>query len=264
MEATATVATATTATTATTVATVKGGGALYEEAVATVVAAATATSNPHLSVLPRSNTSSSRGIDLPLLFYGSPLSVELKKKGAQMSGTSAYYDRATSTFTGLAKSMSDADLILAAAQAKAAALDAYLDAAKELEPTSTTLRGVPFSILRTTRTALKERGLQAAAASEFVHPIAFLREFHNKKGIYYIQIEDVGFFWLGQNPFQFPIPELEGTFKLECRIGFAGSAGRDVVTAGYRIQGRLHASNTSPWSLDKPDHCAHLFGHDWR
>jgi len=245
----------------------KGGGALYEEEVSTTVstvAATTATINPHLSVLPRSDTSNSRGIDLPLLFYGAPLSVELKKKGAQMSGTSVYYDRTTSTFTGLAKHMSDADLIVAAAQVKAAALDAYLDAALILEPTSTTLRGAPFTLLKTTRTALKARGLQAAAASEFVHPISFLREFHNKKGIYYIQIEDVGFFWLGQNPFQFPIPELEGTFKLECRIGFAGSAGRDSVTAGYRIQGRLHASNTSPWSLDNPDHCRHLFGQDWR
>lgn len=244
----------------------KGGGALYEDEVAATVAtiATIATINPHLSVLPRSDTSSSRGIDLPLLFYGAPLSVELKKKGAQMSGTSAYYDRATSTFTGLAKDMSDADLIVAAAQAKAAALDAYLDAALTLEPTSTTLRGVPFTILKTTRTALKARGLQAATAKEFVHPISFLREFHNKKGVYYIQIEDVGFFWLGQNPFQFPIPELEGSFKLECRIGFAGSAGRDSVTAGYRIQGRLHASNTSPWSLDKSEHCAYLFGRDWR
>lgn len=243
----------------------KGGGALYEDAVAATIAATiAATTNPHLSVLPRSDTSSSRGIDLPLLFYGAPLSVELKKKGAQMSGTSAYYDRATSTFTGLAKHMSDADLIVAAAQAKSAALDAYLDAALALEPTSTTLRGVPFTLLKTTRTALKARGLQAATASEFVHPISFLREFHNKKGVYYIQIEDVGFFWLGQNPFQFPIPELEGSFKLECRIGFAGSAGRDSVTAGYRIQGRLHTSNTSPWSLDKSEHCAHLFGRDWR
>ena len=241
---------------------VKGGGELYEERVYETVSSS---ASSLLVMLPKSNVNANTGVDLPLRFCDKSLPIEIKKSGAQMSGTSAYYDRASSSFTGLAKNLEDADLVLAAAKVKIPALNAYIDAAKDLEPTSAIV-GMPINIKKSTRTALGRSGrkLQQAAASDFIHPISFLRDFHNKKGIYYIQIEGAGFFSLGGNPLNFPIPELEGNFKLEIRIGFAGSGGKDKVSAGYRIQGRLRTLNKSPFSLDNPEHCKHLFSRNWQ
>ena len=239
----------------------KGGGELYEDRVYDIVKSFLPSSL--LVVLPKGKTSDNNSIDLPLQFCGEPLPIELKMKGAQMGGSSAHYDRATSTFTKLAKDLPDADLILSAAAVKIPALNAYIDAAKELEPTSE-ITGMPITLNKSTYTALGRRGLQADAASEVEHPISFLSNFYNKKGIYYIQIEEHGFFSLGSNPFNFPIPELKGTFNLEFRIGPAGSGGSSRRSAGYRIQGRLKGLNYSPISLDDVDVCKVLFEKDWR
>jgi hypothetical protein len=220
---------------------------------------------PHLTLGLITNTNDNTGIDLPLEFYGDRLWVEAKMARAQMGGTSAHFDREMSTFTKLVKRLDDADLVLAAAQVKIPSLNAYIDAVKELEPEST-IRGVPFTLKKTTRTALGRTGrnLQAAAEGKFHHPIEFLRRFYNSKGMYYIQIQGAGFFSLGGNPFHFPIPELEGTFRLETRIGYGGSGGSDRASAGYRIQGRLINVNKSEYTLENPDHCRHLFSRDWR
>jgi hypothetical protein len=238
------------------------GGVIYEEEIRNVLRSLDI---PYLSLGPITNTNDNTGIDVPLLFYGERLSIEAKMAGAQMGGTSAHYDRETSTFTKLVALLEDADLVLAAAQVKIPSLNAYIDAVKELEPEST-IRGAPFTLKKTTRTALGRTGrnLQAAAEGRFDHSIEFLRRFYNNKGVYYIQIQGAGFFSLGGNPFRFPIPELEGAFRLETRIGYGGSKGGDRVSAGYRIQGRLIKVNKSEYTLDNPDHCRHLFSKDWR
>ena len=238
------------------------GGVLYEEAIRNVLRGIDI---PHISLGTVTNTNDNTGIDVPLQFYGEPLSIEVKMKGAQMGGTSAYYDRASSSFTGLVAPLEDAELVLAAAKIKIPGLNAYIDAAQGLEPESN-IQGCPITLKKTTIEALGRTGLnlQAAAAGNFNHPIAFLQQFYNSKGVYYIQIQGAGFFSLGGNPFRFPIPELEGTFRLEARIGYGGSGGNDRASAGYRIQGRLIGVNTSEYTLDNPDHCRHLFGKDWR
>jgi len=239
----------------------KGGGELYEDRVYNIVKSLHP--SPFLVVLPKGKTSDNNSVDLPLQFCGMPLPIELKMKGAQMGGSSAHYDRATSTFTKLVKDLPDAELILSAAAVKIPALNAYIDAAKELEPSSE-ITGMPITLNKSTYTALGRRGLQAEAASEIEHPISFLSNFYNKKRIYYIQIEEHGFFSLGGNPFNFPIPELKGTFNLEFRIGPAGSGASSRRSAGYRIQGRLKGLNYSPFSLDDEDVCQALFDKDWR
>jgi len=235
------------------------GGAIYEDLVYNTIKSSAL---PLVELLPKGNASDNTSVDLPLRYIGQSLPVETKKKGAQMGGTSAYYSRDTSSFTGLAKNVDDADLILLAARAKIPALNAYIDAARELEPTST-ITGMPITLDKSTYVELGQRKLQAQAAAEVVYPISFLRDFYNQKGIYYIQIEDSGFFSLGGNPFNFPIPELEANFKLEFRIGPAGGGGRARRSAGYRIQGRLHNLNKSPYSLDNAENCSHLFSREW-
>ena len=237
------------------------GGAIYENHVYDTIKDSAA-SLSLVELLPKGNASDNTSVDLPLRYSGQFLPVEIKKKGAQMGGTSAYYNRDTSSFTGLAKNIDDADLILAAAMAKIPALNAYIDAARELEP-GADIPGMPITLNKSTYIELGKRKLQAQAAADVVHPISFLRDFYNQKGIYYIQIEDSGFFSLGGNPFNFPIPELEATFNLEFRIGPAGGGGRARRSAGYRIQGRLRGLNKSPYSLDNAENCIHLFGRDW-
>jgi len=221
----------------------------------------------HISLLPSSNTNSNKGIDLPLMFHGKPLYIELKMANAQMSGTSLHYDRDTGTFT-MVKPMEDSDILIEAASVKRECINAYIDTLKKEEPLSfhENIRGFPLKATTIARDKLKMGGLQKIVATEFIHPITFLREFHNKKGIYYIQIEGKGFFSLGGNPFNLPIPELDGSFQIEFRIGYGGAKinvpqdnSLSARSAGLRIQGRLLTSNISPYSLDNLEDIQRLF-----
>jgi hypothetical protein len=189
-------------------------------------------------------------------------------EGAQMGGTSYRYDRLTEAFTMVVPT-GDGELILSALRQKIPALNAYVDALRTQEPVAFhgSVSGIPLKATREARTELKRQGLQAACEGRIEHPISFLTEFYNRKGIYYIQIEKHGFFFMGQNPFNFPVPEITGTFRVETRVGYAGgktTAIGHVAHAGYRAQGRLLGTNTSPYSLDNQEHADLLFSKDWR
>jgi hypothetical protein len=198
------------------------GGEVYENLVYTVIQ--NVKPLPDLEVLPKSSTSSSVGIDLPLVYLGEPLSVEVKMDGAQMSGTSLRYNRETHEFA-IVKAVEDSDVLIEAARSQTDALDAYIDALKKEYPVEFHAANAGFPLKATTdaRTHLKQSGLQRVVEKRFKHPIDFLKKFHNSKGIHYIQIQNTGFFHLGKNPFNFPIPELDGEFQIEFRIGYAGT-----------------------------------------
>ena len=244
----------------------QNGGAAYEDKLCKTISDCAL---PSVVLLPRSNVSSNTGVDVPLTFFGTNLPIEAKLKGAQMSGTSLRYDQGTASFT-LVKEVKDSDLLIAAAKVKIPVLNAYIDALKQQSPPEvhSQIAGIPLKATRTARSILKAAGLQAACEERIDFPVSFLHEIHNKKGTYYIQIEGLGFFSLGGNPFNLPIPELAGHFRVEFRIGYAG--GKEgphghVAHAGFRVQGRLISSNEkSPYSLDTPDHVRILFGKDWR
>jgi ribA/ribD-fused uncharacterized protein len=198
------------------------GGEVYENLVYTVIQ--NVKPLPDLEVLPKSSTSSSVGIDLPLVYLGEPLSVEVKMDGAQMSGTSLRYNRDTHEFA-IVKAVEDSDVLIEAARTQTEALDAYIDALKKEYPVEfhAATSGFPLKATTDARTHLQELGLQRVVEKRFKHPIDFLKRFHMSKGIYYIQIQNMGLFHLGKNPFNFPIPELDGEFQIEFRIGYAGT-----------------------------------------
>lgn len=244
----------------------QNGGAAYEDRLCKTISECAL---PAIVLLPRSNVSSNTGVDVPLTFFGTNLPIEAKLKGAQMSGTSLRYNRGTQSFT-LVKEVKDSDLLIAAAQVKIPVLNAYIDALKQQSPPEihAQISGIPLKATKTARSILKAAGLQAACEEKIEFPISFLHEIHNKKGTYYIQIEGLGFFSLGGNPFNLPIPELAGRFRVEFRIGYAGGSigpHGHVAHAGFRVQGRLiSSSEKSPYTLDNPEHVRILFGKDWR
>lgn len=244
----------------------KNGGEIYEDKLCKTIGDCNLSS---IVLGNRAKTSSNKGIDLPLTFFGQPLSIEAKLAGAQMSGTSLRYDMASQTFT-IVKAVKDADLAIAAATKKIPVLNAYINALKKQEPAEVHagITGIPLKATRAARDTLKAQGLQAACEEKIEFPITFLQEIHNKKGTYYIQIEGAGLFFLGSNPFNLPVPELKGTFKVEFRVGYAGGkVGKHghVAHAGFRVQGRLiNSDEKSPYSLDNPEHVKTLFGKDWR
>ena len=244
----------------------QNGGAAYEDRLCKTISDCAL---PTVILLPRSNVSSNKGVDVPLTFFGESLPIEAKLKGAQMSGTSLRFSQETQSFT-LVKQIKDSDLLIAAAKAKIPVLNAYIDALKQQSPSEVHAQtdGIPLKATRTARNILKAAGLQAACEEKIEFPLTFLHEIHNKKGTYYIQVEGLGFFSLGANPFNFPIPELTARFSVEFRIGYAGGKEGQhghVAFAGFRVQGRLISlSEKSPYSLDNPEHVRILFGKDWR
>jgi ribA/ribD-fused uncharacterized protein len=199
------------------------GGEVYENLVYTVIKNVVPAPEG-LEVLPKSSTSSSVGVDLPLVYLGDPLSVEIKMDGAQMSGTSLRYNRDTHEFS-IVKAVDDSAVLIEAARTQTDALDAYIDALKKEYPAEfhSSVNGFPLRATTDARTNLKRMGLQRVVEKRFKHPVDFLKRFHNSKGVHYIQIQNKGFFHLGKNPFNFPIPELDGEFQIEFRIGYAGT-----------------------------------------
>ena len=71
---------------------------------------------------------------------------------------------------------------------------------------------------------------------------------YERKETAYIQIGGSGFFRLSEaNPANLPVPVLDGKVQLEVRVAKGGSGG-----AGIRVQARLLAKNSSPYTLDDP------------
>lgn len=226
----------------------------------------------NLKILPKSNTCSSSGIDIPLEFYDTPLSIEAKLDNAQMGGTSFKYNRATESFL-ITNCNTDNDILIEYVKKHIKDLNEYIDTLKKQEPIEfhKNIKGFPLKATTIARNTLKKIGLQAKIDNKYKHSIKFLKEHYKKKGIDYIQIHNYGLFHLGDNPFKFPIPEIEGEFHVEIRIGYAGgkikvpqSNSATARSAGIRIQGRIKGLKKSSHSLDNSKDIEYLFGKDWR
>ena len=248
-----------------------GGGAVYENRIHRNVSACQIS---NLVLNPSSNTSDKNGKDLSMMFYNTPLSIELKKDmKAQMGGSSLRYNRLTLAFDmvnpHLANHLSP---IVTRLQSQIPHYNNYIDALKTKEPLTfhSAVSGFPLNASVQARDALKHQGLLAEVQYEFEYPLKFLKDLYNSKGVYYIQIGGMGLYSIGGNPFRFPIPELDGTFKVEFRCGYAGQKINMPDTTStarkgeLRIIGRLKTAKPSPYSLDNQDHIQYLFARDWR
>lgn len=103
-------------------------------------------------------------------------------------------------------------------------------------------------------TEIKDFGLLQAINRTFESSIDVITQHYAHKDTFYIQIGGAGFFRLGEaNPANLPVPVLDGRVKLELRLAKAGDVeGATTSKAGMRVQARLYAKNSSPYTLDDP------------
>lgn len=96
-------------------------------------------------------------------------------------------------------------------------------------------------------------GLMQAINRSFDSNIDVIRGHYEKKNTHYIQIGGAGFFSLGSNPANLPVPTLQGKVRLEVQLSIAGERpGVDTRGAGMRVWARLKTANKSPYTLDDP------------
>jgi len=98
-----------------------------------------------------------------------------------------------------------------------------------------------------------ERAWQQAVNSGMLLPINrmfssdvnIINDHYARKNTFYMQIGSAGFFSLGNNPANLPVPPLTGKVQLEVRLAKAGKP-----SAGVRVQARLVTNGKSPYTLD--------------
>ena len=209
--------------------------------------------------------------DIEASYNSKPFNIEIKASAKdQMGGGSFQYDFATKQFTPV-KEMNpeDLELMLAAAKEKVNDLDNYIIAARKLEPVQfhKNISGVPIKVSKAGRDILKKDGLLAKINKNVSTSASFIIRHYNKKGVYYIQIGGAGLFYMGKNPFNLPVPELNAEIQIEMRLGFGGgklsfptNPPIEARSAGLRLQGRLLTKSKSPYTLDKVEDVKTLFG----
>ena len=197
--------------------------------------------------------------DIEGTLNGKPFNVEVKLSAdEQMGGGSFTYDMRSKKFAA-AKKMDPADqeLLMSAVLQKTKALDAYIAAARKLEPTKyhKDISGVPIKVSKAGRDELKAKGLLKDINTKVITDASFIEKHYNKKGVYYIQIGGAGLFYLGKNIYKLPVPRLKGEIQVEIRLAYSGTKGKfadgtETRTAGLRFQGRLRTKGKSPHSID--------------
>lgn len=209
--------------------------------------------------------------DLEASYNGQAFNIEIKASAKdQMGGGSFQYDFATKQFTPVSQmDPEDLDLLLAACKEKTSALDAYIEAARKLEPVQyhKNISGVPIKVSKDGRDELKKRGLLAAINKNVKTSTNFIVKHYNKKGVFYINVGGAGLFYMGKNPLKLPVPELKGEIQIEMRLGFGGgklsfptNPSTPARSAGLRVQGRLLTKGKSPYSMDNAEDIRKLFG----
>ena len=125
--------------------------------------------------------------DIEGTLKGKPFNIEVKlSPDDQMGGGSFTYDLKTKSFASANKiDPSDEALLLTAVTQKTKALDDYIKAAQELEPTEYHKRisGIPIKVSKSGRDVLKARGLLKAINTKVVTDASFIEKHYNKKGV---------------------------------------------------------------------------------
>ena len=175
--------------------------------------------------------------------------VEVKKDlGAQMGGTSVRYVDGEFTVASDAVDDDTQQMIIEALSPKVEAIEDFLG---EIGASQ-----FPTSCSKHEWEDARKRGLLKPINAKIRKDASFIIDHYQKKGINYIQIGGAGLFYLGENPADLPIPQLEGEIDIELRAGRSGSkvnaSGIAMVGGGLRAQGRLKFKGTSPYTLDDP------------
>jgi hypothetical protein len=209
---------------------------------------------------------SAHGNDIDLFIRGKPCAIEVKKDFySQMGGTSIKYDKKTQSVQ-LSKQIPSVDenILLSEFYNIQPRVDQFLNFVskdaffKDYK--------FPLRITLDTWNNAKKNGYLKFLNVKVERPIDFIHKIYENKGIYYIQIGGSGLFYLADNPFNLPIPQLTGKISVELRLGRSGKTSVgvkgqhvNVVGASYRVQGRLKNKQQSPYTLDDPMSFQRLF-----
>lgn len=248
------------------------GGLIYELKVFNAICNANI---PKLQVgdKPTAGFSNQGAGDLEMTYDGRPFNVEIKMSANdQMGGTSLQYEYGSEEFKFVETGgFSDQEISMIQesllSSKKNKALDKYLETLWKQPPEEyhKNITKIPFKAAKTAREELRRQQLLRAANAKIRVDSQTVIKHYNKKDVYYIQIGGAGFFYLGDNIFDFPIPELSGQVDLEVRLVYGGGKAKlpddtDARIASYRIQGRLKSKEKSPYTLDCVDSICRMFG----
>jgi hypothetical protein len=121
---------------------------------------------------------------------------------------------------------------------------------------------MPATVLKDRWEAAVKAGLLKPLNVKIKRTTKFIINHYAKKGVDYIQIGGAGLFYLGSNPANLPVPQLDGEINIELRPGRSGSKKRRdgtlVVGGLIRVQGRLQFKGQSPYTLDDPESIARM------
>lgn len=239
-------------------------GLLYE---ANLYATFKAAVSAFLTVFPQAG---GHGIDIPFAHpaCARPLGIEAKQRHTDtMAGTSLRFSDATLSSTPV-KPVDAFDTVFPTIRDRITQpiLD-YMQRANQLMAEFNTTAPVQYSMLTgfpaiipvAVRRKMVAEGYQRKIQSTYDFNLEAWKAFYRKKGSSYIQIGDRGFFHLGENPLNLPIPELLGSICLEVRLLAAGTNGNPYARVEIALKFKRLTCNMSPYTLDNPAHIAELF-----
>ena len=212
----------------------------------------------------------SHDTDLKLSVSGRVIDIEIKKNNAQMGETSFQYH--PDTGFNPAKNHLDSSFIEMVKSDALIPLTPHIDDLLKFfrtydpEPFHESVIEVPFRVTRNAWIAARKRGLLIPIAKIFPFSEQLIINHYNNKcgGVFYIQIEKRGLFYMGKNPLNLPIPPLEGNINVEVRLKRSGSVvnksiNERVAHATLIVVGRLKNDAVSPYSIDRIDQATDLF-----
>lgn len=209
--------------------------------------------------------------DLKLLIKGHQTNFELKSQDAQMGETSFRYDPyETCPFMPVKEVANDFfELLLEEALLPLSPdLDNLMAYLRSLDPFDYHQNVVAFPI-NVTKDAWNQavaNGMTVPIRKNVPYNEQAISAHYNGKAdpVYYIQIENQGLFYMGENPLDLPVPKLEGNVTLEIRLKRCGSRqhkglGVPVTRANIITSSRLDPNIYSPVNLDDPYDIEHFF-----
>jgi hypothetical protein len=208
-------------------------------------------------------------VDLQLLINGKNTNFEVKCKDAQMGESSYSYlqNRSPKFVPTTEKADPDiSDIIISELKNMEGSILELFDYLKQQEPVHyhCPIDGLPLRVTKRawTRAISDKKILPINARIQFDERI--IEHHYNTRNVFYIQIEDLGLFYLKENPLNLPIPRLQGNVLIEVRLKRGGSSllksiGENAATVVLRASGRLKFKGKSEYSLDCPEKISKLF-----
>jgi hypothetical protein len=249
----------------------QNAGIVYENRVKNVLRT-TISSLPSIKLLDEGGNGNfnSHDTDLKLSIAGHAVDIEIKGKGAQMGETSFRY----CPHTGFepAKEHLEPGFVELVRDNALLPIQPHIDELLKFfrayapEPFHETVTEIPFRVTRQAWMSARTAGLLIPIAKIFPFSASLITDHYNNKcgGVFYIQIENKGLFYMGKNPLNLPVPPLEGNINVEVRLKRSGSVlaksiNQKVASATLIVVGRLKNDAVSPVSLDCPEKVFKLF-----